>query len=952
LTDSVARATIERVLRDAAERLRVWFRRVAGRRRGLRAAARRFRRLVAGAGAVGLVALAVLLAVAGVPEPISGVGDIFANLGRNLLTAAVLGAIAWLWLYSWTSARATRRLREDARERPEKFFPIPPQAGSAARVVGRDHVVADIAANLRSDARTGPQVVVGETGSGKTSVLLKLAAHFAEGDVLPIILSLRDVEEDDLAKLAKERFCEYVDPHLRTAEEADKLWRWMCKKDKIVVLVDDLDRASFPGQTSDPYRRDLPMVVASRHEGVPPDLPEPPIELGPLEWDDSEGDVGRAVDTVLARAGRRNDSEARERVARMVEAGNVLSNVFYIDVITSLLCARQLPEPPAAGEHAVRIALLNAWRDSVLGDRTVPAAVIERRKALLAGLEEFAVDRLVPPAYRNNSSKGAAAADPSRWTDALHFGEETGIVEIEDDGSYRFAHDVLHAYFAAARLPSDECAWRRALAAAADAPRVQLALVLAAASSRDADFCKAVCDALLAGGDSVPDERRLLRAAAAAEIARAGRWTGLDDRVAAECMAARGEASRVAKTAALSQLADLTGERALHALWDYAGDADYGVRWRAVEQLLARFPADGDSARRRPGVKTGREAYDVLAGEIGARLEAARRSLAAGRQPDDWDPEIAPLKHIGWMLPALRSRALIAGDKALSELVEAHLDELLRLEEEKVTPQKGLEASIAQGFKVDARLHRGAGIDRRLRTLLERDDAFWYSQLNLVHAVALAAPKRDDAIKELDRFTTKKRHPYVRAAARLCKKGLARRPADILRYVCTKGLAGRRADILRYVCKKGLAPRPDYILKYVWDDEGVVVSGRPPGGLAGATSQLVGEIVVLLNLNETGGPAQREEFGRRNDLPRCMGASKTRVELFDERVGCPEACKFKLCPYRPAVSSLSAHREISRSFCRHQRFNATKSNARKWDSKVNGPRLRELWRRMELLARE
>ena len=128
------------VLRNAPGRLRAWLRLEGDRRRGLRAAARLLPRWAAGLAVVLLVALAVALAAIGVPTRISGAGDVFANLGRNLLTAAVLGVIAWLWLYSWTSARATRRLREDARRRPQDLFPIPPRVRSASRVVGRDQV--------------------------------------------------------------------------------------------------------------------------------------------------------------------------------------------------------------------------------------------------------------------------------------------------------------------------------------------------------------------------------------------------------------------------------------------------------------------------------------------------------------------------------------------------------------------------------------------------------------------------------------------------------------------------------------------------------------------------------------------------------------------------------------------------------------------------------------------
>jgi hypothetical protein len=901
-------------------RARAWATRAGERQRGLRAAGRLVPRWAAGLAAAGLVGLAVVLAVVGVPEPIAGVGDVFANLGRNLVTAAVLGAIAWLWLYSWTSARATRRLRDDARMAPHELFPIRPRVGSASRVVGREQLVADVAANLAAGVRTGPQLIVGETGSGKTSVLLKLAEHFAERDVLPIVLNLRGLAEIDFAELAKARFAEYVDPHLRSADEAEKLWRWLCRRGKVLVLADDLDRAELC-DASDPYRlavrialdgarrRDLPLVVASRPPGVPPDLPEPPIELGALEWGGDGSDLERAVATVLERAGRREDPGA-ERLARAnLAAGEVLSNAFYVGVVTELLRAGSLREPPPAGPHAARVGLLDCWRERILGGETAPEPVRARRDGLLRALEAYAADRLPPPGRRD----GDPAPVPA---DALHFGEVAGFLELEEDGTYRFAHEVLHAYFAARALPRDEPAWRRAVELAPDSPRVQLALVIAAAASGDAAFCEAAAGALLAESRAVADEQRLLRAAAAAEVARAGGFHGLDDRIAAECVAARADASAVAKRVVLDQLGELSGEGALLALWRYGDDADYGVRWGAARKLVERCRGDGDGAPARDGVLTGAAAYAVVGEEVRRGLAVAARCLDAGREPDDWEPEILPLKHMGWMLPPLRTRARLGGDGALAEEVGRDLAELLRLEAAGVTRQKGLEASIAQGFKADALMHPGAGVDEDAGRLLARPGAFWYSQLNLIHAVTLRARSGDGSLDVVRPFADEPRHPFVRAAAGMCVAALERPGEDLRRWV--------------------------------WDDESVVVAARPRG-LDPAAIQLVGDLTLLLNLNETGNPEQREAFGGRDVLPHCMAGSRTRLELFDERHPC--TCEFRLCPYVPAAGRMSAHRDLSRPFCRHQRLHATPANARRWGSRVGRRALRDVWRRLESLAR-
>src|SRR6266480_714564 len=117
--------------------------------------------------------------------------------------------------------------------------------------------------------------------------------------------------------------------------------------------------------------------------------------------------------------------------------------------------------------------------------------------------------------------------------------------------------------------------------------------------------------------------------------------------------------------------------------------------------------------------------------------------LPTEERPDDWVREIVVLKHMAWMLPALESSAQATDDAEFQQRVAAHLDALLSLEERRVTAQRGLEASLAQGFKVAARLQPHLEVDSRALLLLDRA-AFWYSQINLVHAIAARlAPGRD-----------------------------------------------------------------------------------------------------------------------------------------------------------------------------------------------------------------
>ncbi|MGN6168955.1 MAG: hypothetical protein ACTHQQ_12420, partial [Solirubrobacteraceae bacterium] len=89
----------------------------------------------------------VILALAGVPHAISGPGQVFANLGRNLVTTLAVGLLAYLWFYFWTSYQATHRLRAKARARPDSLFPKSP--GKPRDVLGRRNLVEEIADSLR-----------------------------------------------------------------------------------------------------------------------------------------------------------------------------------------------------------------------------------------------------------------------------------------------------------------------------------------------------------------------------------------------------------------------------------------------------------------------------------------------------------------------------------------------------------------------------------------------------------------------------------------------------------------------------------------------------------------------------------------------------------------------------------------------------------------------------------
>ena len=124
----------------------------------------------------------------------------------------------------------------------------------------------------------------------------------------------------------------------------------------------------------------------------------------------------------------------------------------------------------------------------------------------------------------------------------------------------------------------------------------------------------------------------------------------------------------------------------------------------------------------------------------------------------------------------------------------------------------------------------------------------------------------------------------------------------------------------------------------VWEEETVVVGGRC--ALSDEAAQLAADITLALNLNEQGNEEQRAAFGTWGALPHCLSASPDRSEILGRRP-CPEDCPFKRCAYfRPTTET--AHRELSKAFCRQQRRIATRRTPKGWQA-IKKADLSEFW---------
>jgi hypothetical protein len=243
-----------------------------------------------------------------------------------------------------------------------------------------------------------------------------------------------------------------------------------------------------------------------------------------------------------------------------------------------------------------------------------------------------------------------------------------------------------------------------------------------------------------------------------------------------------------------------------------------------------------------------------------------------------------------------------------------------------------MEASIAQGLKLDAMAQPHEPIDPTALEMLGDHDCgngarFWFSRVLAIQAVARRAVETEtpDTVRNLlQKAKHETEHPFVRQAATLG---------------------------LRAIDRRSWTP-------YIWNDMTDIAS-RTPRRLELVATQLIGDMVLVLNLNEHGLPRQRQGFGEARELPVCLHQSRDRGEILGLRPTTSK-CPFWhnggavgsarcLCPYTyEYVQSAPAYRELSRSFCRHQRLNA---QPLPWQPELKTPALKEFWRTMESLAR-
>lgn len=932
------------------------------------------------------VLVLVLLAVFGVHYWKSGDKacshrDLECGLGIHVVGTFLAAMLAYYLVFLRREARAARKWRTLARKHPERLFTsLPPLEGLTGEarsnaslvrrpreagprpirwmrqrwrgnsllksIIARDQLVKELAADLEDAAEA--RILVGASGSGKTMVLLKLAERLAKRGQVPVPVSLRGEENLDFEKLAREVYGSHADVHHK--DEIDHQWRWLRKRNRITVLADELERsrhdpADRVQAIEKAERAGLRLVITSRTDGIPSGYQRGRTTLDPLDRELVVDDLCNRVN-----AGKDDRERIRADIKKLVERAEIAETPYYLAIARVLAALGELRNPPQ-GKDA-RLVLTENYRKAVTECRVRPDAGLttKTRRRQLADLEAVAYARLLGAGTVQEVEDKLKELDPDSKVDvpdSIAGGVRLGVLLDRYDYHVRFGHPTTVAYFASCFLVkrrNDGRVWTALFSQSPFTPLLTLALIFANAAARDHELSDRTVRQLMKrvtrirDTDAVINLGGLMRIRAQRGEAEASSSDGSSrafERLALIATAAdilRFDPSpdtnlclrvvrSLPKAVGHGQAIALAQRRAVRAIGKLETRCTFEVLWSLASQ-------HGDYALRRAAAKAinenGQAALDVITPLISRTVERAEGSLVAGSDGTGNQRDLVEAtKAAAWILPSLRSAAHESGSAQLAPLDEAQrkLGEIART----LTQERGVESSIAQGLKSDA-VHRPTRAPDSNALDMLRDNelraGFWFSRVLALQAVTRRCIKADrsarkEALKVI-RHATHDHHPFVRETAHLCQRAIRHRSWS----------------------------------RYQWDDEAEIAAGDPHNLVIDAT-RLVGDIVLALNLNENGRTKAKWEFGESNELPACLVESKDRLEILGSVPRLSE-CKFAIdgepcfCPYLYETSDNgNARRELSRTFCRHQRLTARQPP---WQPGITVHDLKLFWAGMEDLA--
>jgi NACHT domain len=268
-------------------------------------------------------------------------------------------------------ADPARLLKLSLAEQTMKVIELDPPLDTVPRKELYDELLPGVLARTKDI-----QILAGDPGAGKTTALLDLATILAKIGLVPVVLQLRGerADGDDLFELAKKRFEKQVRPLVRSGAEGDSVWRWLCRRQRVAILIDDIDQIGFDGEPGFLMRRLLedlapegqPVIVTARPAGVPAGIAASAIEIEPLEFDTAVEIVARPKQREPGATTKRKPS--RRQIETWVRAGELRVAPLYLEALaelTSVGFCPDLPEDPgdwSESERPGRSRRVSEWR--------------------------------------------------------------------------------------------------------------------------------------------------------------------------------------------------------------------------------------------------------------------------------------------------------------------------------------------------------------------------------------------------------------------------------------------------------------------------------------------------------------------------------------------------------------------------------------------------------------
>jgi hypothetical protein len=321
--------------------------------------------------------------------------DALAGILLPISSLALASAVFLLYRHSRVHRPFVRKAREKPRE-------VVQTAGSIiGEVVGRDELCQVMIEDLRDRGARRPHVVIGGVGTGKTALLVRLTKLLADRGAVPVPVRLRDAQGRlDFRELARLRFLAEADAALLSDAEGEKVWRQLCKDDRVVVLADGLEEALIEGAIE--KERDtlvrlavrqandtrLPLIIASRPHDPLRVLDATIVELEPLSEE--------AALQFIQRPGTADDEH---RLDWIVETADVAETPLYLQITRQLRRLGLLDyvshrrdderlDTRSVDRAELRLRLLQTWMEALLNGHLPAGLALSREE------REVAVEQL------------------------------------------------------------------------------------------------------------------------------------------------------------------------------------------------------------------------------------------------------------------------------------------------------------------------------------------------------------------------------------------------------------------------------------------------------------------------------------------------------------------------------------------------------------------------------